>query len=131
MHPAGAENAFTPELWMWDVGELFLAGKDGRYLELNLAPNGAWWMQGFESARVLDNSFDVEEFAVQVNGADLSISLYKLERYLGAKENWRVNVTAILQSPECEFLSLLQLPGDVADFHQPEVYGKYADIVIE
>ena len=45
-------NAFTPELWRHDVGELFIKhATSDVYLEINLAPFGAWWASLFSSYR--------------------------------------------------------------------------------
>ncbi len=57
-HPESINEAFTEELWLWDVAELFIAGKNGRYLEVNLAPNGAYWMQGFLAPRLAEPDFN-------------------------------------------------------------------------
>ncbi len=121
-HPQGRPGAFTAELWRWDVGELFIAGSTGRYIELNLSPTSAWWLQGFAAPRVEDASFSpwaCEVRALAGHSVEWSASLPALEAYLGPAQQWCYNVTGILNTPHYAFLSLATLPGAVPDFHQP------------
>jgi hypothetical protein len=50
-------NQFCEGLWRADCGELWLASEiSGRYIEINIAPNGAWWSCVFTSPRIRDES---------------------------------------------------------------------------
>lgn len=50
--PGTGSGQFADRLWEHDVFELFLASDNGTgYQEFNLAPNGAWWTEAFESYR--------------------------------------------------------------------------------
>ena len=113
---------YSPELWKFDVGEVFITG-ESNYLEVNLAPNLAFWLQGFSSVRQADQLFTYQDLQPTVCQLGLSLSLSKLERYLGPKDKWRFNVTAILESPNQVFLSECVLPGTEADFHQPKYWS--------
>ena len=128
-HPQAVAGEFTPELWKWDVGELFIASPNGRYLEINLAPNGAWWGQGFIAVREADVNFCHEDFGVRIDGERLICSVKALESYLGGAEDWIANVTAILDSPQYDFLSLALMPGEEADFHQPQSFLPFQEIL--
>ena len=51
--PWGRAGEFCEGLWQHDCGELFLGNPaNGYYLEINLAPNGAWWTCLFEEPRM-------------------------------------------------------------------------------
>lgn len=53
--PNEKSGSFIEGLWNRDVVELFIQFKDSpRYLEVNLAPSGAWWAQEHVSYRVRD-----------------------------------------------------------------------------
>jgi hypothetical protein len=48
-------NTFVEGLWHFDCAELFVgSSSSGRYFEINLAPNGAWWTCLFEGVRKRD-----------------------------------------------------------------------------
>ena len=52
-HPAAQAGHVCAGLWRYDCVELFLSGEeDGRYVEMNLSPGGAWWASSFLSPRV-------------------------------------------------------------------------------
>lgn len=131
-HPEAERGVFTPELWKWDVAELFILGVGGRYVEINLAPSGAWWAEGFSSARVREASFNYERygFSVDESGEVLSVSIDALEEFLGPLPEWKGNVTGILGTPDYVFLSKALLPGEEADFHQPKAFPPLGVMII-
>jgi hypothetical protein len=54
--PAWSRGAFAEGLWRNDVWELFIKEENSqRYVELNLAPSGAWWACLFTSYRIPDS----------------------------------------------------------------------------
>lgn len=125
-HPQALEGAFTPELWKWDVAEYFIyAPSSGKYVEVNLAPSGAYWVEGFKQVRVADEEFSYEVLDPVSSPKALELSLLALESYLGSHQEWCLNVTAILGTPSQAFLSETRLPGAEADFHQPEAFPPY------
>jgi len=129
-HPSAEAGQFTPELWKWDVAEIFIAGSDRKYVEVNLSPNDGWWMQGFSAVRQVDEEFSVHEYKVNCEGGQWSCDLSVLQNYLGASSEWMVNVTAILNSPDYEFLSLAKLTGEEADFHQPDSFIPLEKVIV-
>ena len=82
--PGSSKGDYFEGLWEYDVAELFIADSSGKYLEINLAPNGAWWAMGFVSPRVRDGSFVVPkgvtiESVIDESSWEASISIPKEE----------------------------------------------------
>jgi hypothetical protein len=135
-----SEGEFFEGLWKFDCGELWLHDpKSGRYIELNLAPNGAWWSCVFESARRRDReshsprcitSSVIEDEFWQ---ASLSISYAEIERCLGTTENLRVNVTLVVGGcPDLDVpLENLHSIAPIAevDFHRPQDWLPMLEVV--
>lgn len=130
IHPKARPGAFQAELWRYDVAELFLADPvSGRYLELNLAPNGAWWSCEFTAPRVRADEQDIampevatfSEMAADGSWvAAMAIPLDLLRARLDFGPRTKLNVTMILGSPEQRFLSAADLGPGEPDFHQPD-----------
>jgi hypothetical protein len=133
LHPAARPARFVPELWKYDVAELFLTDQtSGRYFEFNLSPNAAWWSCEFTAARQraeeMDIAFpDVATYAeLSPDGgwvAAMAIPLDLLEARLNFGEGTKLNVTFILGSPEQRFLSVANLGEGEPDFHRPERFS--------
>jgi hypothetical protein len=128
-HPAARPGNFTAELWKYDVAELFIADPEsGRYIEFNLAANGAWWSCEFTAPRhraeEIDIAFpDVATFAeISLDGGWMSAMAIPLD-VLQARVNFgnqsRANVSFITASPEQRFISATKLPKEEPDFHMP------------
>jgi hypothetical protein len=138
IHPAASPRQFTPELWKYDVAELFLANPTtGEYLEFNLTSNGAWWASKFSSVRQpagtqppftehIQSHQDPGESHQCVVG--LEIPLDFLKREIGFSFDTTANVTIIRDSPSPSYLSASKLPGDEPDFHQP---GRFPTVTFE
>jgi len=132
-HPEARPGKFVPRLWEHDVAELFLADlASGRYLEFNLAPNGAWWNAEFTAPRVRTDGAnlampDVQTFAEQATDgswvAALSLPLDVLQARIGYGPETRANVTFILDSPAQRFLTATDLGGGEPDFHRPDRFA--------
>jgi hypothetical protein len=133
LHPAARPARFVPELWKYDVAELFLTDPtSGRYFEFNLSPNAAWWSCEFtaprQRAEEADIAFpDVATYAeLSPDGgwvAAMAIPLDLLEARLNFGEGTKLNVTFILGSPEQRFLSVANLGEGEPDFHRPERFS--------
>ena len=115
-------GTFTPELWKHDVVELFLGSRGSlHYLEINLAPSGAWWAQHFLKYREQD-SLALRPVLLNMNSqiteeewkADVTIS--QDEPF---NEETMFHVTAILNG---RFLSSHPVPGIEPDFHRLECF---------
>lgn len=129
IHPQARPGKFTPELWRHDVAEFFMAHPDsGRYLEFNLAPNGAWWSAEFTAPRVRAAGEDKEMPGVKTF-ADLApdgtwvaaacIPLDILRARVDFGESTCMNVTMIVDSPRQRFLTASPPPDAEPDFHLP------------
>jgi len=125
-HPHAIPHTVTEDLWKHDVIELFFTGRSGYYLEINLAPNAAWWTQWFSAPRKVDLSLPKihatttrEQSDSKASSLTLSLKLTDLTP-LGEFEYVRWNATYICNSPDQQFASIADLPGKTPDFHQPD-----------
>ena len=122
-HPDASEGQRFEGLWEGDVIELFLAAPDGRYLEINLATNCAWWACHFDSPRSRS-----QEPAPLCRTSRLSDGVLRLAtsvEWLSKSCNpcdLRWNVTAILHRQACLYSSAAPLSWENPDFHQPESF---------
>lgn len=134
LHPRARPGGFQTELWKHDVAEMFLADpSSGRYLELNLAPNGAWWSCEFTAPRVRADEAEiaipeVATFAeMSADGswlAAMAIPLDLLRARLDFSADTCMNVAMILESPGQKFISAADLGAGEPDFHQPDRFPK-------
>lgn len=141
-HPAeiAIPHKFSEELWNGDLAELFLkSNNDSSYLELNLAPNAAFWACLFtenrkRSTSQLDFSSVITTYHSEIeNGGwlcGLSIPLSTLKECLNFNEETHANACFILNSPNQTFHSATPLPGSEPDFHQAEHFPKLRQIAI-
>jgi len=127
-----AAGTFQRGLWKFDCGELWLySPQTGRYLEFNLAPNGAWWAMVFSGPRVEDpscsppDSRGVGRLKDGKWSASLTTSWAEIWRCLDAKSGFTGNITLVLGGcpdsdlPLENFHSLVTLGGVQPDFHRP------------
>lgn len=131
IHPHARPGGFLAGLWEYDVAELFLAHPGGRYLEFNLAANGAWWSCEFSAPRVRAEPDDIA-FPEVATFADLApdggwlaamaIPLDVLRARIDFGPQTLANVSWIIESPNQRYLSACPLGAGPADFHQP---GKF------
>lgn len=128
LHPDARPGAFTPNLWQHDAAEFFLVHPDGgRYLEFNLAANGAWWSCEFTAPRQRVRPDDDPFPAVVTSGkvdddrweATASLPLGALRDRLRFGSSSRLNATFTLLDPDPVFLSAAPLGPGPPDFHQP------------
>ncbi len=134
LHPKSRPGVFCADLWKHDVAELFLADPaSGRYVELNLAPNAAWWSCEFTAPRQRADQVDVAVPDVATwsdlapDGAwvaAMAIPLDVLRARIGFGPATRANVCMIIGSPDQRFLSATPLGENEPDFHQPERFAK-------
>jgi hypothetical protein len=140
-HPEVLPNDFFEGLWKFDCGELWLySAETGRYLEFNLAPNGAWWSMVFESPRVRAKgcgspkcitSGTIQEGFWQ---ATLFVSFEEIERCLGACSGWSGNVTLVIGGCPDNEVPLENLhtivPLKAVDFHRPQDWVPLESLVL-
>jgi len=129
-HPAGDCGDFQAELWRYDVAELFIAdATQSSYLEFNLSPTGAWWMERFSAPR---QAHPLERLPAVLTHAGpdgvsgwraaLGLPLDWLRATIGWSEASPLNVTLILETPEQRFVTATDLGGGEPDFHRPQEF---------
>ena len=133
-HPASRPGGFHAELWKHDVAELFLADPaSGRYLELNLAPNAAWWSCEFTAPRQRAEELDIampdvhtwSDLAADGSWvAAMAVPLDILQARIDFGANTHVNVCMVLASPAQRFLTAAPLGDGGPDFHRPGHFVK-------
>lgn len=132
IHPQARPGRFQAELWKYDVAELFIVDPaSDRYLEFNLAPNGAWWSCEFTAPRVRAEEVEIEMPDVATFSdmspdgswvAAMAIPLDLLRARLDFGVGIRANVTFILESPRQRFVTAANLGGGEPDFHLPALF---------
>ncbi len=130
LHPQAQSGEFVSELWKYDVAEFFLTNPmTGRYLEFNLAPNGAWWAAEFTGPREgmgqaplqgVDTYHDLAPDGRWIAAARFQLKEFK-ERFSLSPDS-TLNAAFIIGSPEQQFISATDLGGGEPDFHQPEKF---------
>ncbi|MDB9741997.1 hypothetical protein OAB00_04025 [Akkermansiaceae bacterium] len=127
-HPEAKHGEFKSELWKYDVAEFFLKNHNtGRYLEFNLAANASWWAAEFTGPREgmgqapldgVETYCDVAESGAWMAAARFDLQLM-YDRFCLCPDT-TMNAAFILHSPDQQFASAIDLPGEHPDFHQPD-----------
>lgn len=124
-------NGYTAGLWNADVAELFLCNpSNGYYLELNLAPNGAWWSCAFDNIRngadehpnPLENVTTTSHMNESSWSAEIIIQITSLPDNLRFDPQITIgNITFCLkdESEGTRYVSLFDLGPGEPDFHRP------------
>lgn len=133
------EGRFLEGLWEGDVVEAFLLNPaTGYYLEINLAPGGAWWACGHKAPRVRAKSAGslLEGVRAQVLpkehgwSAALRLPVANLPPELAFHPAiTRGNVAFCLGRPR-RYLSVADLGGGTPDFHRPGRWMALSDMLI-
>ncbi len=130
LHPKASKGHFQENLWKYDTSEFFIATADGsRYMEFNLAPNGAWWAAAFTDPRKVNPEVPAFPQGVTATGhadetgwvaeARIPLSYLGLMGICPGKAPCRIAATAILNSPEQLFLTTASDTSGSPDFHRP------------
>lgn len=134
-------NQYFEGLWRGDCGELWLASSESsRYIEVNLAPNGAWWTCVFSSPRIRDINCpspqcqDLQSEALgQYWQASLTLPWTEIFRCLQSEEPPVANVTIVLggcpdhDAPHENLHSAV--PLGAVDFHRPQDWVPLSDLI--
>lgn len=114
----------TPGLWDHEVVELFIAGADGHYLELELGPYGHYLALSFSGVREQSGGPHPLHYRTVVL-KHAWIGTARVPRALLPEGPHRLNATAIHgQGRSRRFLSWQVLPGARPDFHQPDHFAE-------
>lgn len=128
--PGSRSGEFTPLLWKYDVAEFFLRGESVKpYMEINLAPNGAWWAALFDEPRANHPGFDAAAIAVRSRGlcndlcweGELRLPLVTLRELGWDPEELRASACAVLRQKDgsYRYASTCMQVGEKPDFHRP------------
>ena len=124
LHPDSKTGLWMPELWKYDVVELFIQANKDCYLEINLAPNGAWWHCYFQNHRVIDPqncTIPAQTFFKTTNNNQY-ISAIQIDRNAEIlKENdnqLKIHCCGIFNRI---MYSFSKLPNGKVDFHKKEL----------
>ncbi len=130
LHPEALEGEFRELLWKYDTAEFFIVSPgEERYLEFNLAPNGAWWSAVFTDPRVVDPTVPAVPAGVVARGkatsegweCEVSLPLASLAEMglTPADTPCRIAAAAIRTRPEQIFLTTATDTTGKPDFHHP------------
>jgi len=109
-------------LWEYDVVEIFLAGEDGTYVEIELGAGGHWLVFGFSGIRVRSNEHpDLPLDVAHRSSKDGWESTVTIPWDILPKTIARLNAFAILGGLH---LAHHPVPGTTPDFHQPAHYPR-------
>ncbi|MGB1128819.1 MAG: hypothetical protein ACPG4K_02115 [Haloferula sp.] len=132
IHPNARPGQFLAELWKYDVAEIFIENPaTGRYLELNLAPNGGWWSAEFTAPRVRAYPEDEPFPGVQTYAdlapdgswvAAITLPLEPMRERIDFGPNSKANVSFILETPNQRFITATDLGQKEIDFHWPAAF---------
>lgn len=113
----------TPGLWEHEVVEVFIAGPEGDYLELEFGPYGHYLALSFSGVREQSGGpHEVHYRTVVLKQAWIGTA--RVHRSLLPAGPHRLNATAIHgHRRHRRFLSWQVLPGTKPDFHQPEHFA--------
>lgn len=118
----------TDRLWEFEVVEVFVAGSDGRYTEIELAPSGHHLVLQLDGVRNAVASMIPISYTARVAG-NRWVGTARIEHRLLPPPPWRVNATAIHGSgADRVYLSMVALPGSAPDFHQPDRFPPLASL---
>ncbi|NNC90422.1 MAG: hypothetical protein HKN82_18355 [Akkermansiaceae bacterium] len=140
LHPRAVPGSFQSELWRHDVTEFFLADPSrGQYLEVNLAPNGAWWACLFRGPRQPIDPKGWEIPGVSAEGAlgtasweaSIRIPIGVLRERLFFGPASRLDATFIINSPQQSFLCASTPSGGDPDFHRPAAWPPVEMVPLE
>ena len=132
-HPGSHHHQYQAELWKYDVAEFFISDPtSGRYLEFNLAPNGAWWSCGFSAPREPSPGEPsaipgVKTLTRQDSDswlAQASLPLSWLQKHYNFGPDSKINATFILGSPRQIFLTAAAPADGEPDFHRSAEFLK-------
>lgn len=120
--PPPSSGGSTEGLWEYEVVELFLAGEDSRYLELEFGPHGHYLALQFEGVRqkmpvVIQLEYEAEILGNRWKGTAI------LPSAILPPGTCRANAFAI-HGPGAtrRYLAAFSLPGPMPDFHQPAFF---------
>jgi hypothetical protein len=122
--PPDARPGSTDELWKYEVVELFLLGREDRYLEIELGPHGHYLVLQLHGRRNVTRKGLPIRYETEILGKRWrGVALVPLS-YLPPEIN-RGNAYAIHGSDDQRrYSAAFPVPGSVPDFHRLEAFGQ-------
>jgi hypothetical protein len=120
----------TERLWEHEVAELFIAGCNGHYVEIEVGPHGHFLAYAFSGVRVLaDPRFPIEIQWLATSGASWAAE-FRINRDQLPPRPWRVNAFAINGlGDKRQWLSAFEMPAPTGpDFHQPNHFPSFDEL---
>ncbi len=115
----------TDGLWEHEVVEVFVAGADGRYTEIELGPYGHHLVLQLQGARRAVARCLPLVYTARIEGASWSGEAWVPRAYLPAGPH-ALNAYAIHgRGRERRYLAMTPLPGPMPDFHQPDRFAPF------
>ncbi len=122
--PAGEKDG----LWNYEVVELFLLGRNGRYLEIELGPHGHYLILALHRIRQVSNRLTPLRCSAQIN-ANRWQCLLELTPDASLLPFTHTNGYAIHgQGQNRRYLAASPVPGKHPDFHQPSRFIPLKDL---
>ncbi len=143
--PSTAEpdrQGFVYGLWREDCVELFIANpENGRYVEYNFAPSGAWWSRVFEDIRQpgdmgppscnAQGRMDADRWSIEAQ-----IDLETIRNAIGGEpDQWVGNLIVLVggcdddQPDRRNLHSLANLTSVQPDFHRPQDFLPFNSLI--
>jgi hypothetical protein len=119
--PVAPHDSRFDELWNYDVVEVFLVGKDGKYLEVELGAGGQWLVLGFDEVRHRANDYKTFD-PVHRNSSSVPgcwQSIITIPQEMIPEGLHALNAFAIFDG---NHLAVNPVPGTTPDFHQPNTF---------
>ena len=122
--PAGEKEG----LWNFEVVELFLLGRGGRYLEIEIGPHGHSLILALQSVRRVSGRLAPLHCTTRINGNRWQ-GVLALSPEAGLLPVTHANAYAIHgQGPSRRYLAASPVPGERPDFHQPARFIALKDL---
>ncbi len=113
----------TDQLWESEVVELFIAGADDHYTEVELGPMGHHLVLQLHGTRNAIARCLALDYQSEIHGPRWT-GTARLDRTRLPAGPHRINVTAVHGTgPNRRYLSMVPLPGDEPDFHQLDSFA--------
>lgn len=137
-----SKHGFVYGLWREDCVELFIANpENGRYVEFNFAPSGAWWSRVFEDVRepaAMDppacqslGRMEANEWSIE---AQVDLGVVK-DAIGGEPQSWAANLIVLVggcdddQPDRRNLHSLANLTSEQPDFHRPQDFLAFESLL--
>ena len=122
-----AQTGSLWELWEWEVVELFILGKDERYLEIEVGPHGHYLALRLHGERNIIDHGHTLDVNVTIDGKRWKGHV-DVPNHLLPEKPWRANAYAIHGTgEERRYLASFPVPGPHPDYHRLAFFRDVAE----